>query len=329
MLIEKIAQIKKGGVIPVHTNRASTIGHDCLRYLVYERTLWQVKPPISFELQCRFDVGKALEKQTIIDLQQAGFDVVMQQQSYYLKEYELSGKIDGKIIVDGKTYIIEIKSVDPYHFHKFRSPNDLLASDRFYYRGWYHQLNMYLHMAYAENEKIEGGILLLRGLDGKWKEVFMSYDPERAKEILNKCLVINEYVKKEEVPEPIFKTHPEMLKMCLNCEYKAFCLRETTGFEQVIFEDANQEIIEKIRRLKELEVYKNEYEALEEEIKTTFKPNKELMKEMLSKNQDFKAFMVGEYMVKVKLYWQTRYDIPDEIKREYAKKEPACKITIE
>ena len=329
MLIEKIKQIKKGSVAPVHSNRCSTIGHDCLRYLVYERTMWHVKPEPGFDLLNRFDIGKILERQTIIDLQQAGVDVILQQQSYYLKEYELSGKIDGKVVVDGKTYIIEIKSVDPYSFHVFRSAEDFLNTDKVWHRGWYHQLNMYLHMAFSEGEKVEGGIIILRSLDGKWKEIPMSYNPQKAQEVLQKCLLINEYVKKEEVPEPIYKSNPEKIKICLECAYKTFCLTEMPSMEHVIFEEANQEMIEKIKRLKDLEAYKKEYEALEEEIKSAFKPDKQLMREMLSKNQDFKAFVLGDYVVKMKLYWQTRYDIPEEIKKEYAQKEPACRITIE
>jgi len=43
MIVDRILESKKPQLYPVHSNRASELGHECLRYLVYNRTRWQEK----------------------------------------------------------------------------------------------------------------------------------------------------------------------------------------------------------------------------------------------------------------------------------------------
>ena len=64
--MEKIAEIpdivgriysqkeRKIKINPCHTNRASELGHPCLRYLVYIRTSWQDRVPHGLGLQLLF-----------------------------------------------------------------------------------------------------------------------------------------------------------------------------------------------------------------------------------------------------------------------------------
>ena len=328
MIVEKIKEKYKPVQFPVHSNRCSSLGHPCLKYLVHERLNWDQKAPISHKILLRMEIGKLLEKQTIIELLQAGFDVIHQQMPYFLRDYQISGKIDGKIIVDGKVYAIEIKSMESWNLKKFNRAEDLLNADKFYYQGYYHQLNLYLYMMHLQNEKVEHGIFILRGFDGSWKEIPMTLNEEKALEILEKAKQINYHVEKQTYPEPLWKTNPENLDICLSCSYKHICLTEAQGFEKVIFKD-DDELLSLLKERAELEEYAKRYEELTEKIKEAFSIPKETQLELLNKKENEKLYVVGRFIIKQKLYWHTEYQIPKEIKQQYAVKVPRCRITID
>jgi len=328
MIVEKIKTSKQAGLYPVHSNRASTLGHPCLKFLVCERLHWDQKSPISFDKLCRFEIGKIFEKQTLIDLYQAGFDIIHQQQVYQLPEHKITGKIDGKILIDGKVYVLEIKSMNDYLMDKIKTAEDFLNCSEWFYKGYYHQLNLYLHLAINQGEKIEKGLFILRSLTGGWKEIYMDYDPDRANEMVEKAIKVNEYVEKKTYPEPLWKTNPEELKVCLQCDYKHLCLTEMKGSEKIIFQD-DEKLLEMLREREALEEYAKRYEELTEKIKQAFIPPKEVQEEMLKKKDTEKFYVFDKYVIKQKLYYQTEYKVPDEIKKQYAIKAPRCRITID
>lgn len=327
MIIEKIRNSKNPQIFPVHSNRVSVLGHPCLKFLVMERIHWDQKKPIPWQRLWRFEMGKLIEKQTIIDLLNAGFDIIHQQQNYHLPDYNITGRIDGKILIDGKIYIIEIKTLDSYKFFKFYKPEDFLEASEWYYRGYYHQLNLYLHMAINEGEKVKG-LFILRSFSGDWKEIEMNYDPDRAYEILEKAKKINEYIEKKTYPDPLFKTNPEEIKVCLQCDYKHMCLVEVQGMERIVFEE-NDEILEMLKERETLEEYAKKYEELTDKIKQAFSVPKELQEELIRKKEDEKFFIFDKYVIKRKLYYQTEYRVPEDIKKQFAVKAPRCRISIE
>jgi|GEM_PF-2549909 len=328
MIVEKIKEKYQPVQFPVNSNRCSSLGHPCLRYLVFERLHWDQKAPLPSSVLMKMEMGKLIERQTIIDLLQAGFEVIHQQVPYFLRDYQISGKIDGKILTNGKVYAIEIKSMESWNLRKFNKAEDFLEADKFYFRGYYHQLNLYLYMMREQGEKIEGGIFILRGFDGSWKEIHMSLDEDRALEILEKAKRINEHVEKRTYPEPLWKTKPDDLSICLMCPYKHMCLTEMQGAEKIIFREDN-ELLMILKERAELEEYAKRYEELTEKIKEAFTIPKDMQAEMLSRNETEKFYVVDRFVIKQKLYWQTEYQVPKEIKQQYAVKAPRCRITIE
>jgi flagellar biosynthesis regulator FlbT len=328
MIVEKIKEKYKPVQYPIHSNRCSTLGHPCLKFLVHERLDWDQKAPIPYRTLMRMEIGKLLEKQTIIELLQAGFDIIHQQMPYFLRDYQISGKIDGKIIVNGKVYAIEIKSMESWNLRKFNRAEDLLNADKYYYQGYYHQLNLYLYMMHLQNEKVENGIFILRGFDGSWKEIPMTLNEEKVHEILEKAKQINYHVEKKTYPEPLWKTNPDRLEVCLTCSYKHICLTEAKGFEKIVFQD-DDELLSLLKERAELEDYAKRYEELTDKIKEAFSIPKETQIELLNKKEDEKLFVIDRFIIKRKLYWQTEYQIPKEIKQQYAVKVPRCRITID
>jgi hypothetical protein len=328
MIVEKIKEKYQPVQYPIHSNRCSTLGHPCLKFLVHERLDWNLKAPIPYKTLMKMEMGKLIERQTIIELLQAGFDIIHQQMPYFLRDYQISGKIDGKILFNGKVYPIEIKSMESWNLKKFNKAEDLLNADKFYYQGYYHQLNLYLYMMHLQNEKIENGIFILRGFDGSWKEIHMQLNEEKALEILEKAKIINEHVEKKTYPTPLWKSNPDKLDVCFSCSYKHICLTEAKGFEKVIFQN-DDELLSLLQERAELEEYAKRYEELTEKIKEAFYIPKEKQLEMLNQNENEKLYVIDRFIIKQKLYWHTEYQIPKEIKQQYAVKTPRCRITID
>ena len=64
MIVEKVLESKEREIKqwPVNSNRASQLGHECVRYHVYERTRWQEKSLHGVGLQMVFDMGREIEE---------------------------------------------------------------------------------------------------------------------------------------------------------------------------------------------------------------------------------------------------------------------------
>lgn len=326
MIKERILATIETGTSPVRSNHVSKMAHDCLRYLVYERTIWDKKLPISPELALRFKVGKIWERQTIIDLMEAGIEVIEQQRPYFIPEVELSGKIDGKIVVNGKYYVIEIKSLG-YEFDRINSVEDIIMHDQWWVRGIYYQLNTYLGILRRQGEKIEEGIIILRSLMGGIKDFVVKYDERSFEKVLEKAEKIQEHLKAETVPEPLWRVDQTKIGVCIKCSYRHYCLEELKSQGNIVFQE-DEEINKKLNRYLELKEYVKEYQALEKEIKMLFVPGEEEIARNLEQGKDEEILVFNDVFVKRKFYTMTFYKVPEEIKKQYAYKKPVCRLTI-
>jgi hypothetical protein len=70
MIVDRILESKKPQLYPVHSNRASELGHECLRYLVYNRTRWQEKALPSPNLMLKLAIGNAFETMVLKEYKQ-------------------------------------------------------------------------------------------------------------------------------------------------------------------------------------------------------------------------------------------------------------------
>ena len=77
MIVDKVKDLKASRIKqwPCVSNRASELGHECLRYLVLMRTRWEEKTLHNVELQFIFDEGNIHEEAIINDIKKAGFRV--------------------------------------------------------------------------------------------------------------------------------------------------------------------------------------------------------------------------------------------------------------
>jgi len=154
---------QKRRVTPCHSNRASSIGHECERYGTYCRTNWEDRTLPDTGLLYIFELGNDFEDIALRRLADAGFKITNQQRDYCHKETMITGHIDGLIVIDGKEYPLEIKSMSPFIWPRVRSAEDMLKSDRPYLRRYPAQLQLYMFLSECE----KGVIYLVNKLTGR------------------------------------------------------------------------------------------------------------------------------------------------------------------
>ena len=144
---------------PGLSNRASELGHPCLRYLVYSRTAWDKAKPPNDESISIFAEGDIHEAALLCELVAAGVDVVEQQAPLYHRELNITGHVDGVIHSGDKVIVLEIKSMNPYIFKScFPDGGGTYEWDavegafenRPWLRRYYPQVQMYMELRGAE-----------------------------------------------------------------------------------------------------------------------------------------------------------------------------------
>ena len=138
---------KQRKVYPCHTNRASQIGKECVRELVYHRTAWDKRMLPDVGLQFVFNGGNLIEPYAIRLLEDAGFDVIEQQRSFKINERNenITGHIDLKAVHDAFAYPCEVKGLAGWTWDALNTIDDFFGSDKPYVRGYPAQLLTYLY----------------------------------------------------------------------------------------------------------------------------------------------------------------------------------------
>ena len=294
---------------PHPQNRASEAGHPCVRFLVLSRTKSNLKALHDVGLQRIFDEGNLHEDALIRAIQDANLRVVEQQRAYEWAKFQLAGRIDGKLAVNGTMVPLEIKSCSPNAFASLRetSPEDMVKSKYPWIRKYPAQILLYLLM-----EGVELGLMLFKNkATGEiLQKVFRLDGPalEYAESVLKKLEAVNNHVRGGTVPNPIF------IDDCKGCPFaKTSCYPDQDYGPGVdIMNDPELEL--KLARRAELESSAKEFSALDAEIKEGFRG---------------RTAVVGEWMIESKAFETTSYDVPKDIKSQYAIKKQNFRTSIE
>lgn len=257
MIVEKIyentaRQIKQ---YPVNSNRASDLGIPCVRYHVLNRTRWEERALHDVGLQMVFNMGNAIEEIVLKELAEAGVKVIEQQRSFQWKEYQITGHVDGSVLIDGEAIPMEIKSCSPFVFKAINTIDDLKRGKYGYLRKYPTQLNLYLLM----DNKPRGLFLFKDKTSGAIKEIWMDLDYELGEETLKRAESINAHLAAGTVPDPI---NDDM--WCESCAFAHICLPDHIGKEVEI---DTGELATMLDRMEELKAAKKEYEEIEEQVK--------------------------------------------------------------
>lgn len=267
MIVEKVLEYKERGIkqSPVNTNRASDLGHPCVKYHVLNRTRWNERSLHNVNLQLTFDLGNVLEDVVLRDIQNAGFQVIEQQRAFSWPEYQITGHLDAKVIIDGQAIPLEVKTASPYVFKAINSITDLTNGKYGYLKKYPAQLTLYCLM--GNHEK---GIFLFKDKSsGAMKEIEMPLDYELGEILLKRAEAINQHIKAGTMPEPISE---EM--WCNGCPFAHICLPEQIGKE---VEVDTGELSTMLDRLESLKPTVKEYDEIDKQVKETIKGREKIL----------------------------------------------------
>ena len=322
MIVERVLEAKqrKAQVWPVKANRASELGHPCLRYLVLLRTNWQDRKPPDGRLQMIFDLGNDMEERVHADLKEAGFMIIEQQRPFSWDKYNITGRIDSKLglvlndlqtdrvppevlaklteqVDDHGTVVVptEVKSAAPNMFNSVNSVADMLHHKYLYMRKYPAQLTLYLIM---DNKEV--GLFIFKNKStGEMKEVWILLDYDYADEQIRKAEQVNTHVQAGTLPDPI--DYDE--SVCGECDFAHVCLPERIGKEVEISD--NLELLDLVTRYNELKPKAKEYDEVNERINKLVEGREKIL--------------VGDWFIEGKWVPRMGYDIPAEIKAQYQK----------
>lgn len=256
---------KRIRVFPCHTNRASGIGDDCERRLVYERTHWREKAKHDVGLEYIFEVGRLLEKPVMDMMYSAGFEVIRQQEPLEYKsggETLLTGHIDG-ILVDrnGTEYVAEIKSMHPAIWESVNNEEGLAR------KPWTRKYAPQLHMYMLGLEIPRAIWILVNKSSGRIKQVNTELDYSICETILTRCKSINNHIRCGTLPDQLEPT-PENAEVCERCPFRTLCAPAINyGELKLIIDDA---LAGQIDEMQSLEAPARRYEKLKKDLKEKF-----------------------------------------------------------
>lgn len=301
MIVERIDTYKASKIKqrPVLSNRASSLGHPCLRFNVFERTRWQEKTLHDVAVQYRFDDGDMHERQVMRDLEDAGFQVFERHRDFSWPKFNITAHVDVKLVVEpwmvdaappevqpllqiGHAIPAEVKSAAKFSWEKIQTVQDMRTSRYAYMQTYPAQLTVY---ELFSNEPI--GLFLFKNKDtGRLKELWMPLDFEYGESLLKKAEQINTCVQAGTIPAPI----PWSDTICGRCAYQHICLPEARREALDLSDDPELEA--KLKRRAELAQAATEYDELDKELKATFREKPKIM--------------VGDFLVQGR--WQDRKD---------------------
>lgn len=294
-IVEKIMEAKQKKIkqFPIHSNRASDLGHPCVKYHVLNRTRWQERELHDAALQTIFDLGNEFEQIILKELNEAGIPVIEQQRPFEWREYQITGHIDGKLLIDGKTIPFDAKSCSPFVFDYIRDIKSLINGKYPYLRKYPTQLNLYMLMSNSER-----GLLLFKNkVSGQYKEIWMDIDYELGEETLKRAEAINQHLAEGTTPEPIGDPF-----WCNDCPYLHVCLPPMSGKEVEILDD--DKVAEMLDRMDELKPFVHEYYQIDDELKRILEGKEKVL--------------IGDWMVTGKWIEKKTYNVPVEIRDKYA-----------
>lgn len=295
-------------VFPYHTNRASEIGHPCLRYLVLSRTRWPDKMLVDVVLQQIFNEGNMHEEAVKKTLTEVGFELTQQQRSYFEAPQNISGHLDTFIShrhLIPKSIPAEIKSMSSSNWDSINRYSDLVNHKQYYIRKYPAQIQFYMYLTECEH-----GLFILKNKQtGQLKFISVEFDYDYVERLLKKAEKINKYVTEKIYPD---ETTDE-LAICQSCPFRHICFKEQDyGKGLIILDDAV--IADKIKRMLQLKETAQEHDRLKKEVGDTVKARAQT-----DRPDDKRAeFIIGDFVCNTTKVNGTKYNIPKDIKDQYA-----------
>lgn len=312
--------LEKQRVSPQVHLRASSFGHPCDRKLVHDILDWEKKAPFPVQAYRNFERGDVTEAFAVQLLGKLGYRLIGEQTDYYDKALNLSGRIEGFIVADDRQtkILAEIKSGAGDWLRPLLSLRDDRLCEHDYLlsmirehefgRSYYTQTQIYLFL-----KGLAAALLIVWDVP-RWRPIPIPIplDWEFAHNMVERAKKINRAISLKRLPDYIREE-----KVCTRCpHYGRACNPPiVTDAVDVILDP---DIIAKLERHEIIKPIGLEYKDLDEELKDEFKaPDKKPI------------IAAGPFIVKVKEHLTTTYDVPKDIKQQFAKKSTQRRVTWE
>ena len=275
---------------PPTTNRASSLGYECIRRLYYERANPEAKMTFPVDAYQRMREGTEQEETIKRHLSLLGYRTNRSQEYFKFEDLEISGKIDGFLEYGNeKPVLIEIKTTEPYTFDKIKMIDDFRENK------WWSKYLVQV-TAYMKAMKQEQMMFIVKDRT-KWdiKTFYYDFEPLKWKRIEFKCQKVNEHLKENKIPDDSLCEFNE----CKGCPFYGFCrptkILENEGFEMI----DDPELVDILDKREKLKKIKKEYEDLDSDIKERFRGRN--------------AFIGSEFRIESKLIIKTGNPNPKPI----------------
>tara|TARA_R110000782_G_scaffold3228_2_gene11940 strand:- start:30653 stop:31519 length:867 start_codon:yes stop_codon:yes gene_type:complete len=201
----------------------SGLGTPCDRKLWYKINQTDLAQPLRANTLLKFSYGDMIEELALCIAQQAGHDVVGQQDR--MEAHGIKGSRD--CVINGMT--VDVKSASPYSFKKFKE-GGLREQDPF---GYISQLSSYVYAAKDDplvTNKTHGAFLVIDKVNGHiCLDVYDLTEEMKTKE--SEIKNIKEMVKQkvppargfEDVPQSKTSPNRKLGMECSYCEFKRVC----------------------------------------------------------------------------------------------------------
>jgi len=287
-----------------YTNRASQGGITCTRRLLWTRTNWERAQLPDLGLQRRFSLGNIFENVVVDWLAQAGITLVQRQRDLNWPAYELTGHIDGVLQMGDEQAILECKSCSPFVFAKVlkcRDASDVLALGTDYLMGYVTQSGSYSFLLgirycvllFIDKSSGQTHSVLIDGLDPRVLE--------RVEAHLKRLERVNRAVKQGA------DIDAEPGDYCTRCPFLAACAPKMAfapGLYIVADETLEEAVAARQANAEAAKLFEDADAIVKKAITT---PGERI---------------VGDWLIKAKESTRTVYDVPEEVKKPYAKKVP-------
>jgi len=210
---------------PQYVNRASSLGEECERFLVYARTNWQDAEPWDISTLRKFEEGNLQEEAVLDRLKAAGYKIRDKQLSLWWEKYKISGHLDGMIMVDGTERPLEIKSMSPHFFDRAVAEFESGIVQNKWLRRYMSQLTLYCLLRSKPD-----AVLVPKNRDNGNLAVFLvPLDYEYGESLIAKAERINASVdliteaRAKDLPDE--GLYPDKINRwsCLECRYRHIC----------------------------------------------------------------------------------------------------------
>ena len=297
-------------IYPCHVNRASEIGHPCVRYLYLSRKRWADRQLPEVALQFIFNEGNLHEESVFERLRKAGFIITETQRSFHDKNLNISGHIDGFIRHSEEIPApipLEVKGLSANNWGSINSYADMVNHKQYYVRKYPAQIQTYMYLS-----EIPFGLFVLKNKQtGKLKFIVCDIDYDYVEGLLKKIEKVNKLLTSEEIPDET----TEEVKICQSCPFNHICFKDKDDLPGVVvMEDVAIE--EGLKKLEELEKAAEEYKAVKEDVSEALKVKAERERGA----EGVADILIGDFVCKLKKGSTTKYELPDDVKEKYAKK---------